>query len=58
MLSLKITGLVAIIAAAAQAQDQYWIDPETVDIKIKSTSNHHTRRTQCTLTYHNSHLVL
>ena len=39
MLALKISGLVAIIAAAAQAQEQYWIDPETVDIKTKSTSH-------------------
>ena len=32
----------AIIAAAAQAQEQYWIDPETVDINTKSTPHTQT----------------
>ena len=42
MLTLQVTGLVAVLAVSVAAQDavQYWIDPETVDIQTKSASLH------------------
>lgn len=58
MLTLKITGLVAILAASAQAQSQYWIDPETVDIKTKSALHEHNQSFGTYTNTLNSHMVL
>lgn len=39
MVSIKLSGLVAVAVSsiAVQAQGQYWIDPESIDISTKTT---------------------